>query len=63
MKNKFNQYTFQSWMRTFKGACRQLVVPFAIFQTIRTFIFPTTVDVLLLAIFIGLALAFHYEWL
>ncbi|MBS4208939.1 hypothetical protein [Bacillus sp. FJAT-50079] len=63
MKNRFNQHTFQAWMRNFKGVCKQLIVPFSIFQAIRTFLFPSTLDVLLLAIFIGLALAFHYEWL
>ncbi|CAM3935802.1 hypothetical protein [Lederbergia lenta] len=63
MSKRFNQYTFQSWKRNFKGVCRQLIIPFTIFQGIRTFIFPTVFDVLLLAIFIGLALSFHYEWM
>lgn len=63
MKRRFNQYTFQNWMRNAKAVCRQLIIPFVIFQTIRTFLFPTSIDVLLLAIFIGIALAFHYEWI
>ncbi|MFD1705585.1 hypothetical protein ACFSCZ_02330 [Siminovitchia sediminis] len=61
MKRKFNQYTFRSWVRTFKDACRQLIIPFTIFQAIRTVLFPSTIDVLLLTIFIALALAYHYE--
>lgn len=63
MKNKVNKYTIQTWMRTSKGVIRQLIIPFSIFQAIRTVMFPTTFDVLLLTLFIGLALAFHYEWL
>lgn len=62
MKKKFNQYTFQSWMKTIKGICKQLIIPFAIFQGIRTILIPTTFDVLLLAIFILIALAFYFEW-
>lgn len=63
MNRKFNQTTFQSWIRNLKGVCRQLIVPFAIFQVIRTFLFPTTIDVLLLTIFVATALAFHFEWI
>lgn len=61
MKRKFNQYTFQSWIRTFKSVCKQLIIPFTIFQAVRTVLFPTTFDVLLLTIFIAVALAYHYE--
>ncbi|MBS4202739.1 hypothetical protein [Lederbergia citrea] len=63
MKRKINQFTFQNWMKNFKGICRQLIIPFTVFQAIRTFIFPTTLDVLLLTLFIILALAFHYDWI
>ncbi|MBS4194844.1 hypothetical protein [Lederbergia citri] len=63
MKRKLNQYTFQNWFRNFKAVCKQLIIPFTIFQAIRTFIFPTTIDVLLLAIFIAISLAYHYEWI
>ncbi|MBE6183844.1 hypothetical protein [Heyndrickxia ginsengihumi] len=62
MNKKFNKYTVQSWFRNIRGICRQLIIPFAIFQGIRTVLFPTTLDVLLLAIFILIALGFHYEW-
>jgi len=61
MKRKFNQHTFQSWVRTCKAVCKQLIVPFTIFQAIRTVLFPSTFDILLLTIFLALALAFHYE--
>lgn len=63
MKKKFNQYTLQSWYKTFKGVCKQLIIPFAIFQGIRTILLPTAFDVLLLAIFILIAFAFQNEWI
>jgi hypothetical protein len=62
MKNKFNKYTLQTWGKNIRGVCRQLIIPFAVFQGIRTIFFPTTFDVLLLAIFILVALGYHYEW-
>ncbi|HEY4554573.1 MAG TPA: hypothetical protein VIG80_15375 [Bacillaceae bacterium] len=63
MKHKFNQYTFQRWVRNAKAICKQLIIPFSIFQAIRTFLFPTTLDVLLLTIFVVTAVAFHYDWI
>lgn len=62
-KRNFDKQTFQYYMHQFKQICKQLIVPFCIFQGIRTFLFPTTIDVLLLAIFIAVALGFHYEWI
>ncbi|WP_144461364.1 hypothetical protein [Siminovitchia fortis] len=61
MKRKLNQYTLRSWMRTFKDACKQLIIPFTIFQAIRTILFPSTFDVLLLTVFIIIALSYHYD--
>ncbi|WP_170007832.1 hypothetical protein [Bacillus fonticola] len=63
MRKKYNSYTFQNWMKNARAIAQQLVIPFTVFQVIRTVIFPTTFDVLLLALFIFIALAFYYEWL
>ncbi|WP_167376469.1 hypothetical protein [Bacillus atrophaeus] len=41
----------------------QVIIPITVFQAIRTIIFPTTFDVLLLGILIFFACAFHLEWL
>ncbi|WP_018660946.1 hypothetical protein [Heyndrickxia acidiproducens] len=62
MKKNFNKYTIRNWGRNAKSVCKQLILPFAIFQAIRTIIFPTTFDVLLLAVFIFIYLGFQYEW-
>ncbi|MFS0646755.1 hypothetical protein [Siminovitchia sp. 179-K 8D1 HS] len=61
MNRKMNKHTFQSWIRNFKSVCKQLIIPFTIFQAVRTVLFPTTFDVLLLTIFIATALVYHYE--
>ncbi|MGE8206074.1 hypothetical protein ACQKP0_16235 [Heyndrickxia sp. NPDC080065] len=63
MKKNFNRYTLQTWGKTIKGICKQLIIPFTIFQAIRTVLLPTAFDVLLLAIFILIALAYHNEWI
>lgn len=61
MKRKWNQHTFRSWVRTIKDVCRQLIIPFTVFQAFRTILFPSTFDVLLLTVFIIVALSYHYE--
>ncbi|KUP05886.1 membrane protein [Bacillus coahuilensis m2-6] len=60
---KYNTYTFQKWFRSAKAVAAQLVIPFTIFQAIRTFLMPTTFDVLLLAIFIVIAVSINFEWI
>ncbi|MDQ0174334.1 hypothetical protein [Bacillus chungangensis] len=63
MKRKMNQQTFQSWIRTAKDIGKQFIIPFVVFQAVRTILLPTSFDVLLLAIFILLALAFYFDWI
>ncbi|WP_335869169.1 hypothetical protein [Bacillus sp. 2205SS5-2] len=63
MRRKYNPYLLPSWLRTCRGVCAQLIVPFTIFQLIRTFLFPTTFDVMLLILFVALALAIRLEWI
>ncbi|MGD6967668.1 hypothetical protein FZC84_05435 [Rossellomorea vietnamensis] len=63
MRKKYNPYVLPPWLRTCRNVCKQFSIPFCVFQGIRTILIPTTFDVLLLAVFIGLALAFYFEWL
>jgi hypothetical protein len=58
---RYNPYTLPSWLRKARSVCQQFIIPFTIFQGIRTFIFPTTFDIFLLAIFVLIAVAFHLE--
>ncbi|MFD0047823.1 hypothetical protein ACFVHQ_00540 [Actinomycetes bacterium NPDC127524] len=62
MKRRFSPYSMPPWLRTCRNACQQCIIPICIFQGIRTFFFPTTFDVLLLALLILIAVAFQLEW-
>ncbi|PLR83129.1 hypothetical protein CVD25_17475 [Bacillus canaveralius] len=61
MRRKYSPYTLPPWLRNFRNICAQFIIPLSVFQGIRTFLIPTTFDVLLLAVLILLALAFHYD--
>ncbi|AGN37382.1 hypothetical protein ACG2QI_04610 [Bacillus sp. GM2] len=63
MRKKFNTHSFQPWLKQVRLVAVQVVLPITIFQGIRTIIFPTTFDVLLLGILIFLACAFHLDWI
>ncbi|MBA4537210.1 hypothetical protein H1Z61_08650 [Bacillus aquiflavi] len=63
MRKKFNPYTFPPWLKNIRNVTAQFIIPFSIFQGIRTLLLPTTFDVLFLTILIALAVAFHYEWI
>ena len=58
---RYNPYTQPSWVRKIRGVCEQFIIPFSVFQGIRTFLLPTTFDVLLLAIFVLIAIALYLE--
>ncbi|WP_353856484.1 hypothetical protein [Bacillus sp. Bos-x628] len=62
MLKKINPYTLPPWLRQIRAVASQVVLPIAIFQGLRTIIFPTTFDVLILGILIFLACAFHLDW-
>lgn len=55
------QYNMPPWVRNSRNTIQQFSIPFAVFQGIRTFFFPTTFDLLLLILLIGLALAFYFD--
>ncbi|MFB6467965.1 hypothetical protein ACE38V_14350 [Cytobacillus sp. Hz8] len=59
MVKRYNQYRYPPWLRTCRNVCAQFIIPISIFQGIRTIFFPTTFDVLLLAILILLAVAVY----
>ncbi|MBZ5749414.1 MULTISPECIES: hypothetical protein [Metabacillus] len=63
MKRRFNPYTLPPWLKQIREVGIQIIIPLTIFQGIRTIFFPTSFDVLLLAILILLAIAFRYDWL
>nr|WGD88296.1 hypothetical protein P5656_01640 [Bacillus subtilis] len=63
MKKRFSSYSPPPWVRQIRLVSAQVIIPITIFQGIRTIFFPTTFDVLLLAILIFLACALHLEWI
>ncbi|MGQ9003381.1 hypothetical protein [Bacillus subtilis] len=63
MKKRFRSYSLPPWVRQIRLVSAQVIIPITIFQGIRTIFFPTTFDVLLLAILIFLACALHLEWI
>ncbi|ANB60290.1 hypothetical protein GGR02_000969 [Anoxybacillus voinovskiensis] len=60
---RFNPYSWPPWLRQLRAICAQVIIPITVFQAIRTILLPTTFDVLLLAILVLLAVAFHLEWI
>ncbi|MGG4264335.1 hypothetical protein [Peribacillus simplex] len=63
MKRRYTPYTLPPWMKKFRGVCQQFIVPFIVFQGLRTLIFPTFFDMLLLVAFVFLAMSLYFEWL
>ncbi|CAN2249771.1 hypothetical protein MOC98_08310 [Bacillus spizizenii] len=63
MKKRFSSYSLPPWVRQIRLVSAQVIIPITIFQGIRTIFFPTTFDVLLLAILILLACALHLDWI
>ncbi|MBO1514745.1 hypothetical protein [Metabacillus bambusae] len=63
MKRRYNPYTLPPWVRQVREIGIQIIIPLTIFQGIRTVFFPTSFDVLLLALLILLAIAFRYDWI
>lgn len=63
VRRKYNPYLLPSWLRTIREVARQLIIPFTIFQAIRTLLLPTTFDVILLMVFVIVAVGFHIEFI
>lgn len=63
MKKKINSFTVKNWIRNAKEITAQFIIPFAIFQAVRTILMPTTFDVLFLTLLIFVAIAYQLEWI
>ncbi|MFT8320547.1 MAG: hypothetical protein ABF649_06540 [Bacillus sp. (in: firmicutes)] len=61
MKKRFNPYSLPPWLRTVRNASAKFIIPFCIFQGIRTMLLPTTFDVLFLSLLIVLALSIYLD--
>jgi len=61
--SKHYRYRFPPWLFKCVIVMEKCTLPLLIYQLIRTLLFPTTLDVLLLGMFVGLFLAFYLKWL
>ncbi|MGN1401305.1 MAG: hypothetical protein ACI4XL_07385 [Bacillus sp. (in: firmicutes)] len=58
---KRNLYNKPQWFRVLRNAVAPFVIPFCVFQGIRTFFFPTPFDVLFLFLLLALAFCITYN--
>ncbi|MFG6116420.1 hypothetical protein SAMN05421743_105172 [Thalassobacillus cyri] len=61
--SRLYRYRLPPWCRRWLYIIEKAMLPLMIFQLLRTLLFPTTLDVFLLGIFIGIFIAFHLEWI
>ncbi|GAA0601383.1 hypothetical protein GCM10009001_17640 [Virgibacillus siamensis] len=60
---RYYRYRLPPWARKCIIICERVTLPILIFQLIRTLFFPTTFDVFLLGILVGIFIAFYLEWI
>ncbi|MEH7118474.1 hypothetical protein V7128_13760 [Neobacillus vireti] len=60
-RNNFHKYKYSPWFITSRRIAGQFIVPFTIFQFIRTLFLPTILDILLLLIFLAIAVSIHFD--
>lgn len=58
---RYTKFNAPVWLQNIKRICGQFIIPFCIFQGIRTILLPTTFDVLFLTILILIALALYFD--
>lgn len=63
MKKKYNPYLLPPWLQYIRGVAEQLIIPFTIFQGIRTLLISTAFDVILLAVFVLIAAGFYLDYI
>src|SRR5699024_10984704 len=57
------RYRFPPWLNKCVCILEKAILPILVFQLIRTIFFTTTLDLILLGIFIGIFIAFYLGWL
>jgi hypothetical protein len=59
--SRYYRYKLPPWARHCLIVAEKCTLPIMIYQIIRTFFFPTTLDVFLTGIFVGLFFAFRLK--
>jgi len=61
---KWNQYyRWPPWLRRLRDGFEVFVLPLAVFQMIRAIFWPTTFDVVVLIVLVGLYICFLKRWI
>ncbi|MFC3040026.1 hypothetical protein ACFOGI_07150 [Virgibacillus xinjiangensis] len=60
---RYYRYRLPPWARQCMTVIEKVTLPILIFQLIRTLFFPSTLDVFLLGLLVGLFIAFYLEWI
>lgn len=60
---RYYRYRLPPWLRHCIVVLENVTLPILIFQLLRTLFFPSSLDVLLLGILVGLFIAFYLEWI
>ncbi|ATP41286.1 hypothetical protein CSE16_15155 [Solibacillus sp. R5-41] len=63
MRKGYNPYLLPPWLRKTRFYIKHCIIPITIFQAIRTIFFPTTGDIILLVLLIGLSYLFTCDYL
>lgn len=61
--SKFYRYRLPPWLIRLIILIERAIVPIVIFQSIRTLLFLSAIDVVILILLIALFIAFYLEWL
>ncbi|MCA0969915.1 hypothetical protein LCM20_04890 [Halobacillus litoralis] len=61
--SRFYRYRLPGWCRTWLDIIELWLLPILVFQAIRTVFWPTTFDIFLLGLVVGLFVAFKYKWI
>ncbi|MFD1039533.1 hypothetical protein ACFQ3N_14175 [Virgibacillus byunsanensis] len=60
---RYYRYRLPPWARNCIIVVERVTLPILIFQLIRTLLFPSSLDVFLLGILVGIFIAFYLEWI
>ncbi|MFC2948492.1 hypothetical protein [Virgibacillus sediminis] len=60
---RYYRYRLPPWARHCIEVIEKVTLPILVFQLIRTLFFPSTLDVFLLGLLVGLFIAFYLEWI
>ncbi|WP_066063770.1 hypothetical protein [Neobacillus soli] len=58
---RFNKVSYHPWFRACRRIAGRFIIPFIIFQFIRTLLLPTVFDILLLTAFLVIAISIYFD--